>query len=686
MVTCPGAINGIKDRTPCGSESSSPPYVEYSTPPYIKWAHDFSYLMEDPKGIELFQRYLDDEEVGDCLRFWLACEGIKKNNDKCLKKKWVNVIYKKFIKSSIIKLSDSTRNTLLTLKDFKKDNQSQDELIDDCIFDDAQKEIEELMTSSFYRNFLKSEIYLQYLQEMQNDCLSPTLSTTSNVNANANVNQNQNLLHDNNNEKVNSPLQCSTPPKSSSTTTMTTTSNVSVNVSVPLPLPPSSFPQGAIGFNMKDDQMTEQMKQGSGPGHGLVPVPAPREKKYGVLPTVDENCELNNDLTELSESLMYNCRVRKQNGMIINVKNPDPNEFSNQNHTNQMPNLKVNNPHHLTYLQCKLMSNPPNPFHVNSNIQYTSHHVKYASYLPNSAQESDASSSFTNASDTSDKAHCTSRKSYIHKFPKQKLIKQKETDIDAMKLIPRTQKINPDAPGFKHSNLAANHPKEFHKLLCEKLNKHLLEVQNDTYVRNALVQVIEDSNHGNHIKYQNSLSGNGNGITAGHKPSSSSLRDVIKQQQIVLNPTDDTDSILDQHMKRVFEPTPNTTPNGTKPGFTSPHYVHQSNNCNNNIGNSNPNSSNPTSSVKESNETITIGYKYSTEKVPYIIKISGQNITLKKFKQHISAKKGNWKFYFKKKCEYQEFGTEYVFEEINNDNEILPICDGKISAKIEQIM
>ncbi|XP_054925644.1 axin-1 isoform X3 [Dermacentor andersoni] len=83
-----------------------------------------------------------------------------------------------------------------------------------------------------------------------------------------------------------------------------------------------------------------------------------------------------------------------------------------------------------------------------------------------------------------------------------------------------------------------------------------------------------------------------------------------------------------------------------------------------------------------STEMTVIGYCYSGETVPYRTKLAGRDITLRQFKSLIS-KKGNYRYFFRRSC--QEFGTDVVSEEISDDNEVLPLWEGKIFAMVEPI-
>ncbi|KAL1475470.1 hypothetical protein MTO96_037274 [Rhipicephalus appendiculatus] len=67
---------------------------------------------------------------------------------------------------------------------------------------------------------------------------------------------------------------------------------------------------------------------------------------------------------------------------------------------------------------------------------------------------------------------------------------------------------------------------------------------------------------------------------------------------------------------------------------------------------------------------------------PAPVQLAGRDITLRQFKSLIS-KKGNYRYFFRRSC--QEFGTDVVSEEISDDNEVLPLWEGKIFAMVEPI-
>jgi len=78
-------------------------------------------------------------------------------------------------------------------------------------------------------------------------------------------------------------------------------------------------------------------------------------------------------------------------------------------------------------------------------------------------------------------------------------------------------------------------------------------------------------------------------------------------------------------------------------------------------------------------ESTTTVFKYHDDSEPYVTRIPTSQVTLKRFKQSL-PKKGNYRFFFKKQCE--EFGI--IQEEITDENEVLPLFEGKIFAQIRK--
>ncbi|XP_012946249.1 axin-1, partial [Aplysia californica] len=168
---------------PEGSAANSPPYSENGTPPHLKWAQNLKYLLDDSEGVELFKEFMERELEGGSeeLQFWFACQGLKRkidsdsldNTDSTI----TNIqkaIYKRYVRSDKVKCIS---------RDVKKDiadKVSSKSSLDHCIFDAAQEEVETFMRDVTYPAFLRSDYYVQYVQNYGD---SPKSSQSSGSNS-----------------------------------------------------------------------------------------------------------------------------------------------------------------------------------------------------------------------------------------------------------------------------------------------------------------------------------------------------------------------------------------------------------------------------------------------------------------------------------------------------------------------
>ncbi|XP_011887420.1 PREDICTED: axin-2 isoform X2 [Cercocebus atys] len=79
---------------------------------------------------------------------------------------------------------------------------------------------------------------------------------------------------------------------------------------------------------------------------------------------------------------------------------------------------------------------------------------------------------------------------------------------------------------------------------------------------------------------------------------------------------------------------------------------------------------------------LVVTYFFCGEEIPYRRMLKAQSLTLGHFKEQLS-KKGNYRYYFKKASD--EFACGAVFEEIWEDEMVLPMYEGRILGKVERI-
>lgn len=70
-------------------------------------------------------------------------------------------------------------------------------------------------------------------------------------------------------------------------------------------------------------------------------------------------------------------------------------------------------------------------------------------------------------------------------------------------------------------------------------------------------------------------------------------------------------------------------------------------------------------------------YVSDPEKVPYRIKLAGGQPTLRQLKLALPKKQGQFRYYFKLPL-YDEGPGQYAYEEMADDNQLLPLCDDHV--------
>ncbi|KAM6114330.1 LOW QUALITY PROTEIN: axin-1 [Pterocles gutturalis] len=89
----------------------------------------------------------------------------------------------------------------------------------------------------------------------------------------------------------------------------------------------------------------------------------------------------------------------------------------------------------------------------------------------------------------------------------------------------------------------------------------------------------------------------------------------------------------------------------------------------------------PGSGASQPCENIVVAYYFCGEPIPYRTLVKGRVVTLGQFKELLT--KRNYRYYFKKVSD--EFDCGVVFEEVREDDTILPIFEEKIIGKVEKM-
>ncbi|XP_011330772.1 axin-1 isoform X2 [Ooceraea biroi] len=150
------APRGFEPEGCCGTTTME----SNSLPAYARWARNLHSLLQDPVGLELFKRYLDQEGHVDPLNFWFACEGLKEQKNAEKISQLVKLIYRRFFLKSQLTIPEDVMK--------EADRRVKEGRADQKVFDIVQLEVERLINETTYPNFLQSDVYLQYVQSYQN--------------------------------------------------------------------------------------------------------------------------------------------------------------------------------------------------------------------------------------------------------------------------------------------------------------------------------------------------------------------------------------------------------------------------------------------------------------------------------------------------------------------------------------
>ncbi|XP_046908608.2 uncharacterized protein LOC124490193 [Dermatophagoides farinae] len=178
-------------------ETSTPSSIATDETPQIdRWSRDFRSLIDDRDGVNLFRQYTVETGLDHLLNFYFACIGLKSTEiDVSTKKRSIVVIFKRFILNpKILELSKECQQHLIDVYkiqlnssksssslDTNRQNQQQLQFLDENTFNEAFNEIESRLSGAIYQNFLKSRIFLDYINKFDwtNNVQQPTAEIAS---------------------------------------------------------------------------------------------------------------------------------------------------------------------------------------------------------------------------------------------------------------------------------------------------------------------------------------------------------------------------------------------------------------------------------------------------------------------------------------------------------------------------
>ncbi|XP_039214216.1 regulator of G-protein signaling 17 isoform X2 [Crotalus tigris] len=123
----------------------------------LSWAQNFDRMMKTPAGRNIFREFLRTEYSEENLLFWLACEDLKKEQNKDAIEEKARLIYEDYI-------------SILSPKEVSLDSRVREvinrNLLDpnSQMYEDAQLQIYTLMHRDSFPRFLNSQIYKSLLE------------------------------------------------------------------------------------------------------------------------------------------------------------------------------------------------------------------------------------------------------------------------------------------------------------------------------------------------------------------------------------------------------------------------------------------------------------------------------------------------------------------------------------------
>ncbi|KAI1240902.1 Regulator of G-protein signaling 17, partial [Lamprotornis superbus] len=124
----------------------------------LSWAQNFDKMMKTPAGRNLFREFLRTEYSEENLLFWLACEDLKKEQNKKVIEEKARLIYEDYI-------------SILSPKEVSLDSRVREvinrNLLDPSphMYEDAQLQIYTLMHRDSFPRFLNSQIYKSLVEK-----------------------------------------------------------------------------------------------------------------------------------------------------------------------------------------------------------------------------------------------------------------------------------------------------------------------------------------------------------------------------------------------------------------------------------------------------------------------------------------------------------------------------------------
>ncbi|XP_044137486.1 axin-related protein-like [Bufo gargarizans] len=134
---------------------------------FSRWGRSLNLLLDDQDGATLFRMYLEGQGLVDLLSFWFACNGFRAMDPAEPKtSKTAKAIYRWYVQNSQAVSGRLKPSTRAQVKDCVKNQQ-----LNRTVFDQAQQEIQRAMEQEAFPSFLQSDICREYARAIED---SPT--------------------------------------------------------------------------------------------------------------------------------------------------------------------------------------------------------------------------------------------------------------------------------------------------------------------------------------------------------------------------------------------------------------------------------------------------------------------------------------------------------------------------------
>ncbi|XP_050302242.1 axin-1 isoform X2 [Anthonomus grandis grandis] len=662
--------------------SSNLPGGGRSPPPCLRWAHSLHALLQDGDGVKLFRQYLESEgkQHSNALDFWFACEGLRKQQGVEKIMQLVKLIYKKFFVKSQLPVPEEVRKEIGKIV---KSSQCLDPPV--TLFDQVQAQIEHLIVTTTYPNFLKSEMYLQYVENVQSTSSSGSSSDFSSGNDLSNMASGLDplpTLHEDMELIMNPPVHMShtsgslstghhTPNIASGAMRLTkdvlllsqnrravdlTKSETFANDGRSLGR--TSRRQAALNREVHMNQVVIPRTQWVDKSRC---VPMEPHKFASMLIEKLEMVKKDRDTQELLEKKL------RENDTFPSISDPNIREKLLLDDENDQSILDD----HVSLVFPDTPARSPG---------ITSPH-KNRHLAPPPRRRKDGSVFSNDSGNVHDFADGSE-----HKF---NMVKSKSM---------------PEYPDERFVRGAVSRRSSSKKTLADQGDSGVSVVSDSTampLVNNNRVLAWLMSGHNDMSVKQRSgnyrTSSATSPISNRHKKGfgsrSSSVErnsatggNLVPAQPFVADPSKppmqmpNTLTQLEEARRRLED---NVRTRSKQRSSSNRHFAEPTQSSQSTLRKSQQHNARPSLPVAPPADEFTIVvFSFCEEQFPYRTKIPGAQITLKQFKDYL-PKKGNYRYFFKTVCE--ELGNQVIQEEVSNDSDILPLWEGKIMAQVKPI-